>query len=199
MQISRIRLSNKTSRLRPRLVTRKCGQTYETKMPVEVREWISPAPTSSDLVLGAQPPAQPRRSVAVERPVGATDRSYFKVDRPAAQRAIQRAHQLRGLLPRQRYRCHRMDLLDHAPDALLRRPHAQTGLAGRARIHPPKRVTQEIELTFRDLADACLLLVDRQLQLAHELTQAGQGLFGLAPSAQDHEIVGVGHNARAKA
>ena len=57
MQISRIRLSDKTSRLRPRHVTPKRGQAYETEVPVEVREWISPAPASPDLVLVAQPPA----------------------------------------------------------------------------------------------------------------------------------------------
>src|ERR1700731_295859 len=33
------------------------GQAYETVMPVEVREWISPALASPDLVLVAQPPA----------------------------------------------------------------------------------------------------------------------------------------------
>jgi hypothetical protein len=57
MQISRIRLSDKTSRLRPRLAAPTRGQAYETVMPVEVREWISPAPASPELVLVAQPPA----------------------------------------------------------------------------------------------------------------------------------------------
>ena len=33
------------------------GQTYESVVPVEVLERIGPAPASSDLVLGAQPPA----------------------------------------------------------------------------------------------------------------------------------------------
>ena len=55
MQISRIRLSDKTSRLRPRLAAPTRGQAYETVMPVEVREWIRPAPASPDLVLEAQP------------------------------------------------------------------------------------------------------------------------------------------------
>src|SRR3979409_2270999 len=55
MQISRIRLSDKTSRLRPRLAAPSRGQAYETVMPVEVREWIRPAPASPDLVLVAQP------------------------------------------------------------------------------------------------------------------------------------------------
>ena len=40
MQISRIRLSDKTSRLRPRHVVPKPAQAYEPEVPVEVREWI---------------------------------------------------------------------------------------------------------------------------------------------------------------
>ena len=38
MQISRIRLSDKTSRLRPRLLTPPRAQTYEPKVAVQVRE-----------------------------------------------------------------------------------------------------------------------------------------------------------------
>jgi hypothetical protein len=53
-----------------------------------------------------------------------------------------------------------MDFLDHAFDALLRWPVSQACLTGSRRIHPPKRISQEIELAVRDLADACLLLVD---------------------------------------
>src|SRR6516165_4719975 len=56
-QFSRIRLSDKTSRLRPRLVAPERGQTYEPMVPVKVREWIGPALASPDLVLYAQPPA----------------------------------------------------------------------------------------------------------------------------------------------
>src|SRR5258708_671555 len=59
MQISRIRLSDKTSRLHPRHVVPKPSQAYEPEVPVEVREWIGPALASPDLVLGTQPPAQP--------------------------------------------------------------------------------------------------------------------------------------------
>src|SRR6516162_5845352 len=69
MQISRIRLSDKTSRLRPWLAARTRGQAYEPVMPVEVREWIRPAPASSVFVLVRQPPAQPHRGVVVERPI----------------------------------------------------------------------------------------------------------------------------------
>src|SRR5215469_4173566 len=73
VQISRIRLSDKTSHLRPRLAAPTRGQAYETVMPVKVREWIRPAPASPDLVLEAQPPAQPHRCVVVERPIRFSD------------------------------------------------------------------------------------------------------------------------------
>src|ERR1019366_9920664 len=47
-----------TLSLTPRYATAR-AQTDETEVPVEVLEWISPAPTSPDLVLVAQPPTQP--------------------------------------------------------------------------------------------------------------------------------------------
>ena len=53
MQISRIRLSDKISSLRPRLLTPSCGQSHEPEVPVPVRQWIAPAPSSPDLVLVA--------------------------------------------------------------------------------------------------------------------------------------------------
>ena len=56
MQIARIRLSDKTSRLHPRRAATELGQTYEPEVPVQMREWIRPAPASPDLVLVAQPP-----------------------------------------------------------------------------------------------------------------------------------------------
>ena len=127
MQISRIRLSDKTSRLHPRHAAPKPGQAYEPEVPVKVREWISPALASPDLVLGAQPPAQPHRCVVVERPIRLADGADLEVVRPSAQRAVQLAHQLCGLLPCPRSVGQRVDLLDHAPDALLRRPVAPGG------------------------------------------------------------------------
>jgi hypothetical protein len=70
MRICRIRLSDKTSRLRPRRAAPTTGQTYEPEVPVEVREWIRPASASPDLVFGPQPPAQPHGCVAIERAIG---------------------------------------------------------------------------------------------------------------------------------
>ena len=53
VQISRIRLSDKTSRRRPRLLTPPCAQTYEPEVPVQVREWIAPALSLSEFVFEA--------------------------------------------------------------------------------------------------------------------------------------------------
>ncbi len=53
MRSYRIRLSDKTSRLHPRHVVPKPGEAYEPEVPVKVREWISPALASPDLVLEA--------------------------------------------------------------------------------------------------------------------------------------------------
>ena len=91
-----------------------------------------------------------------------------------------------------------MDLFDHALDALLRWPMSQASLAGPRRIQPSERVTQEVELPFRDLADPCLILVHRQLQLAHDLAQVVQRRFGVAESAQDHKVVRLGDEASAE-
>jgi len=91
-----------------------------------------------------------------------------------------------------------MNLVDHAPDALLRRPVPQTSLARTRRIHPPKRVTQEVELSCRDRTNLCLLLVHRQLQLAHDRAHPLQGFFRLTVFAQNHEVISVGDDATAQ-
>src|SRR5271157_4717190 len=58
-RISRTTLSDKISRLHPRHVVPKPGQAHEPKGLVKLREGIAPAPIPPDLVLEAQPPAQP--------------------------------------------------------------------------------------------------------------------------------------------
>src|SRR4029453_11770195 len=65
MQIFRIRLSDKTSRLHPRRAAAKPGQAYEPEVLVEGREWINSPLWSPDLVLASQPPAQPHSRVVV--------------------------------------------------------------------------------------------------------------------------------------
>jgi hypothetical protein len=119
MQISRIRLSDKTSRLHPRHVLPKSTQTYEPKVPVEVRGWIGPASASPDLVLGTQPPTQLHSCVAVERAIRFVDHGNAIVVGTAASSAVQLTDQLCGLLPSTRSVGQRMDFLDHALDAVL--------------------------------------------------------------------------------
>jgi hypothetical protein len=153
-----------------------------------------PAPSSPDFVLGAQPPAQPDGCVRVERPIRLAGSAYRKVVRPSAQHAVHFAHQRGGLLPCSRSVGQCVDFSDRALNAFLSWPVADTSLAGLRRKHSPERVSQEVELAFRRLADPCLLLVHRELQLAHDLAQALQGRFGFAPSAQDHEVIRIGYD-----
>ena len=68
-RISRVRLSDKTSRLHPRHVVPQPAQAYEPQVPVKVREGIAPAVASPDLVLESEPPAQPHSRVVVERAI----------------------------------------------------------------------------------------------------------------------------------
>src|SRR5262249_33296344 len=88
---------------------------------------VSPALASSDLVLDAQPPAQPHSGVVVDRPVRFGDGAYIEVVRPSAQRAVQLAHQLCGLLPCPGSDCQRVNVFHHALDALLRWPARLAG------------------------------------------------------------------------
>ena len=69
----------------------------------------------------------------------------------------------------------------------------------RRRVHPPEREAQEVKLSLRNLADACLLFVYRQPQLAHDLAQVMQRRLGIASLAQDHKIIGVGDEPSAEA
>src|SRR5215471_14343584 len=89
MQICRIRLSDKTSRLHPRRAATKLGQAYEPEVLVKVREWIRSALASPDLVLEAQPPAQPHSRVVVEHPIRCSGGSNAKVVCPSGERLVQ--------------------------------------------------------------------------------------------------------------
>src|SRR3982074_3470808 len=113
MQISRIRLSDQTSRLHPRHVVPKPAQAYEPEVLVKVQEWISSALASPDLVLEAQPPAQPHSRVVVEHPIRFAGGSNAKVVGPSAERLVQLIHQPCGLLPSTRSVGQRVDSFDH--------------------------------------------------------------------------------------
>src|SRR6201985_1580746 len=107
------------TRLHPRRATTKLGQAYEAEVLVKVREWISSALASPDLVLEAQPPAQPHGRVVVEHPIRFAGGSNPKVVGPSAECLVQLIHQPCGLLPSTRSVGQRVDSFDHALDALL--------------------------------------------------------------------------------
>src|SRR6267142_668484 len=115
MQICRIRLSDKTSRLHPRRAPTKPCEAYEPEVPVKVREGITPALASPDFVLV---PAQPHSRVAVERAICFAGGADTEVIGPSAKRAVQHVDELCGLLPATRSVGQRMDSFDHALDAL---------------------------------------------------------------------------------
>src|SRR5438874_8368537 len=119
MQICRIRLSDKTSRLHPRRAPTKPCEAYELEVPVKVREWIDPALASPDFVLVPQPPAQPHSRVVVECAIRFAGGADTEVIGPSAQRAVQHVDELCGLSPAMRRVGQRVDLFDHALDALL--------------------------------------------------------------------------------
>jgi hypothetical protein len=119
MQICRIRLSDKTSRLHPRRAPTKPCEAYEPEVPVKVREGIAPALASPELVLESQPPAQPHSRVVVERAIGFEGGTDTEVIGPPAKCAVQQVDELCGLLPATRSVGQRMDPFDHALDALL--------------------------------------------------------------------------------
>src|SRR6267142_6389972 len=118
MQICRIRLSDKTSRLHPRRAPTKPREAYELEVPVKVREWIASALASPDFVLVPEPPAQPHSRVAVERAICFAGGADTEVIGPSAKRAVQHVDELCGLLPATRSVGQRMDSFDHALDAL---------------------------------------------------------------------------------
>ena len=100
MQISRIRLSDKTSRLRPRLAATTRGQAHEPEVPIQVREWIAPTPASPDFVLVSQPPAQPRCGVVVECSICLADGvivSFQQIDTVAAGQSVTSSMRLLGM------------------------------------------------------------------------------------------------------
>src|SRR5205823_2042562 len=138
----RIRLSDKTSRLHPRHVVPKPAQAYEPEVPVKMREWIGPALATPGFVLDLQPPAQPHRRVDIERPIRFADGAYLEVVRPSAQRAVHPCPPALWFLAMSPFG-QRMDLLNHALDALLRWPVTQARLAGFRGIHSSERVPRK--------------------------------------------------------
>src|SRR5215471_10755113 len=141
-------------------------------------------------VFGAQPLAQPPARVSFHRPVGLADRTETKVVGPADDFPVELRHQYLYRLLSLTTSGRLTNRLTDALYASFRRSGAQIGAPRLRRIAAPKRITQEVELLFRQRADPCLGLVHRQLESGHHVPHGDEGLLRSAPAA-DHEIIGV--------
>src|ERR1700738_3388871 len=146
-------------------------------------------------VFSAQPLAEPPTGVSFHRSVGFADRTEAEVVGPSDYQSIKAYHYrlyvpLR-LAPSGRLANRRTDALY----ALLRRRGAQIGPSRLRRVTAPKRVTQKVELLFRQLADPRLAIVHRQPGPLHHVPHSGEGLFSPATAA-DHKIIGGVDDAR---
>ncbi len=187
VQISRIRLSDKTSRLHPRHVVPKPGQAYEPEVPVKVREWIAPALASPDRVLGAQPPAQPHSRVVVERPVRFVDGPCLDVARPSAgaERFSSPTSSVASCQVPFRWLStwafSTLRLMLFCDGRYPRR--ARPALAEYIRANLCPRKSSSPSGTVQSRAFSSLIV---SFSLPCELARSLQGLFGVAPPTQDH-------------
>src|SRR5262245_35516501 len=131
MRISRIRLSDKTSCVRPRTKLGEGPQLHQSQSSVEVLVGEARTPATLHFVLDAQPPAEPTDRVAVNRVVALANRAKAEVGRPALQQAIDTSHDLGGVARIGPPFGLGVQPLDHAADTLLRRSCAQVGTARR--------------------------------------------------------------------
>lgn len=88
-RFSRIRLSDKESRFRPRKVARSLSEPDKSQLPIEIAVGESCHPSALDLVLTTQPLAKPGTGVVVHAPVGLAHGTQVEVVRPAHQHAVE--------------------------------------------------------------------------------------------------------------
>jgi len=91
-RVSRIRLSEKVSRGRPRKAGRPRTKLDEPKLAMQGGFRIPFGRRPASLVLGTQPPAQPSTSMSVYSSIGITDWSQTKVIRPPNHNSIECAY-----------------------------------------------------------------------------------------------------------
>ena len=99
VRFSRIRLSDKASRLRPRKVAPKAFEVHKPRSTVQVLPgiaFISPAPHA---MLLTQPLTEPLFGVSLNTPIGGGDRTQAEVVAPANQHSVQCGDQTLLRLP----------------------------------------------------------------------------------------------------
>src|SRR6266496_4013275 len=148
-------------------------------------------------MLSAQPLPQPLPSVLFHSPVGFADWTEAEVVGPPNHHSVESPYH--GLLIQQSFIPSGLaaDRLTDANHPFLGRHGAQIGPPRLRRVAASERVSQKIELLFRQLADPRLRLVHRQFQLLHDSPHRGERFFRVAPTA-DHQIVGIVNDVRSQ-
>src|SRR5664279_230853 len=118
-------------------------------------------------MLSAQPLSQPLPGVSFHGSVGFTDWTEAEVVGPSGHHSVERPYHgfliQQGLIPSGLA----VDRLTDADHPFLGRNGAHIGPSRLWRVTTAKRISQKIELLFRQPADPRLRLVHRQLQLPH--------------------------------
>src|SRR5262249_46019772 len=152
--VSRVRLSDKDSCLRPREGACQRAESQQTQLLVQACVREAGRPLTLYLVLGTQPLAQPTTHVLIDRSMGLADRPQAEVVRPPPQQAVESGHLLcdgqQGRMPPGAV----MDRVAQPTDLLGRRTGAQVGLARLLRVAPADGVPQKVERLFRQPAQA---------------------------------------------
>src|ERR1035437_1635466 len=149
---------------------------------------------ASPPVLPVQPLAQPMSSMVVHRPIGPADRAKAKIVAPAAQGAIELPNFHPDGLPIGVPSSHLAEFLTEGAYPLSRRPRPNEGSAALRRIASSQGVAQKVKALLGHPADARLLFVDRQLELAHHGLHLLPGLCRLS-ATKDDEVARVNHQS----
>jgi len=90
---------------------------------------------------------------------------------------------------------HLAEGLTDRTDSLGRGPGTNKGAAIPRRVAPSQGVSEEVETLLRHRADACLLVVERQLQRGHEGLHLLSRLGRMAATEND-EVIRIDHQPR---
>ena len=138
VQISRIQLSDKGSRCRPRDVAIAQSELNEPQLFMQVFVRISCVSLTPPFVLLTQPSAEPLPGMFGHSAVGVAYRTLAKVVRPTDQHPVDAAHLFLWVQPAPLPAGPLADLTADRPDLLRRRALANIPIARRRRVAAPE-------------------------------------------------------------
>jgi len=151
-RISRIRLSEKVSRFRPRKTACPSSKLDKAQHLMQGGNGELLGYLPSQFVLGAQPLSQPLASMSFDRSIGFADWSKAEIISPPNHHTIECLYHCflgqKGLVPSGL-------LADRLTDAL--HPFLRGRRSSLRRVTASERISQEVELFFRQLADPVLV------------------------------------------